>query len=74
MLVSELETLCRDADIVPGQEPLDSLVDSAFDATLPSGLVEDFDLIPDHHKSREPLDDRAIRDAFLRFFCGCAKG
>lgn len=74
MLVSELETLCRDADIVPGQEPLDSLVDSAFDATLPSGLVEDFDLIPDHHKSREPLDDRAIRDAFLRFFCSVLGG
>jgi hypothetical protein len=33
VLVSELETLCRDAGIVPGQEPLD-LADSAFDVTL----------------------------------------
>ena len=73
-LVSELETLCRDAGIVPGQEPLDSLVDSAFDATLPNGLVEDFDVIPDHHKSREPLDDRGLRDAFLRFFCSVLRG
>ena len=73
-LVSELETLCRDAGIVPGQEPLDSLVDSAFDVTLPSGLVEDFDVIPDHHKSREPLDDRGLRDAFLRFFCSVLRG
>ena len=74
MLVSELETLCRDAEIVPGQEPLDSCVDSAFDATLPAGLVEDFDEFPAYHESREPLDDRAIRDAFLRFFCTVLKG
>lgn len=73
-LVSELETLCRDADIVPGQEPLDSLIDAAFDATLPSGLVEDFDAIPAHQKSKEPLDDRAIRDGFLRFFCSVLRG
>lgn len=74
-LVSEIETLCRDAGIVPGQEPLDSLVDSAFDATLPaSGLVEDFDVVPESHKSREPLDDRGLRDAFLRFFCAVLRG
>jgi dDENN domain len=74
MLVSELETLCRDADIVPGQEPLDSLVDSAFDAALPNGLVEDFDAVPQSVASMEPLDDRAIRDAFLRFFCATLRG
>jgi dDENN domain len=74
MLVSELETLCRDADIVPGQEPLDSLVDAAFDAHIPPGLVEDFDVLSEHHDSKEPLDDRAIRDAFLRFFCTVLRG
>ena len=72
-LVSELETLCRDAGIVPGQEPLESLVDSAFDATLPSALVEDYDVLPEN-QTREPLDDRAIRDAFLRFFCAVLRG
>lgn len=72
-LISELETLCRDAAIVPGQEPLDSLVDSAFDATLPSELVEDYDVLPEN-QTREPLDDRAIRDAFLRFFCAVLRG
>lgn len=74
MLVSELETLCRDAELVPGQEPLDSLVDSAFDAALPNGLVEDFDVMPEQHHSMEPLDDRAIRDSFLRFFCATLGG
>lgn len=74
MLVSELETLCRDAGIVPGQEPLESLVDPAFDAALPSALVEDFDVVPENHQSREPLDDRAIRDAFFRFFCAIMRG
>jgi len=74
MLVSELETLCRDSEIIPGQEPLDSLVDSAFDATLPAGLVVDYEVLPEHHKSKEPLDDRAIRDAFLRFFCALLRG
>ena len=70
ILVSELETLCRDAGIVPGQEPLDSQMDSAFDVTLPSA-VEGFD-VADH--SREPLDDRAVRDTFLRFFCNLLGG
>jgi hypothetical protein len=70
VLVSELETLCRDAGIVPGQEPLDSQLDSAFDVTLPSA-VSDYDLAG---SDREPLDDRAVRDSFLRFFCGVLGG
>ena len=91
MLVSELETLCRDAGIVPGQEPIDSLIDSAFDVAIPptTTLVEDFTLPSTvtnhyHHQqqqqpqgqlvSPEPLDDRAIRDAFLRFFCAILGG
>jgi hypothetical protein len=71
VLVSELETLCRDAGISPGQEPLDSLVDSAFDASLPPFLVEDDGT---NNAIREPLDDRAVRDSFLRFFCSVLGG
>lgn len=71
-LVSEIETLCRDAGIAPGQEPLDSLVDPAFDATMPSTPVQDIGTTTQEHK--EPLDDRAIRDAFLRFFCSVLGG
>jgi len=70
MLVSELETLCRDAGIVAGQEPLDSQFDSAFDVTLPAA-VEDFGTVGN---TNEPLDDRAVRDAFLRFFCAVLGG
>lgn len=73
VLVSEIETLCRDAGIVPGQEPLDSQVDSAFNASIPAGLVDDFGSAG-HEVPREPLDDRAIRDVFLRFFCSVLGG
>jgi hypothetical protein len=72
VLVSEIETLCRDAGIVPGQEPLDSQIDSAFEASVPAALVEDE--IRLSNTNREPLDDRAIRDAFLRFFCSVLGG
>ena len=47
-------------------------MDSAFNASLPTGLVDDFGT---HSSSvREPLDDRAVRDAFLRFFCSVLGG
>ena len=72
-LVSELETLCRDAGIAPGQEPLDSEVDASFFASVPGLLVDD----SGHHDGFSvpaPLDDRAIRDAFLRFFCAVLGG
>jgi hypothetical protein len=72
VLVSEIETLCRDASIVPGQEPLDGLLDPAFEASAPTSLVEDD--IPLSNEDREPLDDRAVRDAFLRFFCAVLVG
>ena len=72
VLVSEIETLCRDASIVPGQEPLDGILDPAFEASAPASLVEDN--IPLSNEDREPLDDRAIRDAFLRFFCSILIG
>lgn len=74
VLVSEIETLCRDAGIVPGQEPLESQVDSAFSASLPVGLVDDFGGSESSEVAREPLDDRAVRDAFLRFFCSVLGG
>jgi len=70
VLVSELETLCRDSGIVDGQEPLDSQYDSAFDVGL-SHAVEDIGVAS---SAREPLDDRAVRDAFLRFFCSVLGG
>lgn len=73
ILVSEVETLCRDAGIVPGQEPLDSQVDPAFDTCVPfTALIGDFH--DDGHDTREPLDDRAVRDAFLRFFTATMAG
>jgi DENN (AEX-3) domain/dDENN domain/uDENN domain len=70
-LVAELEALCRDVDLVPGQEPLESLVDSAFHVGL-LDAVEGHDVNP--HTSRKPLDDRGVRDAFLRFFCSILGG
>jgi DENN domain-containing protein 4 len=69
-LVSELETLCRDAKIVDGQEPLDSLADEAFLVDL-SDAVDGYDI---NLENRDPLDDRAVRDAFLRFFCSVLGG
>eukprot|EP00980_Cylindrotheca_fusiformis_P021569 scaffold8420_cov120-Cylindrotheca_fusiformis.AAC.1 len=72
ILVSEVEILCRDAGIVPGQEPLDSQIDSCFEASSPLELIHDD--IPIGNLRREPLDDRAIRDAFLRFFCAILGG
>eukprot|EP00536_Pseudo-nitzschia_multiseries_P012747 jgi/Psemu1/209578/e_gw1.504.17.1 len=72
VLVSEIETLCRDASIVPGQEPLDGVLDPSFEASAPTTMVQD--VITLSNEDREPLDDRAIRDAFLRFFCSVLVG
>jgi len=72
MLVSEIETLCRDAGLVPGQEPLDSQIDPFFDVSSPAALIEDE--TPMRNTVKEPLDDRAIRDALLRFFCSVLGG
>ena len=74
MLVSEVETLCRDAGIAPGKEPLDSHIDSAFGAAIiPNNVVDDMDDRAGHTQ-HEPLDDRAVRDSFLRFFCSVLGG
>ena len=70
VLVSELETLCRDAAIIDGQEPLDSQFDAAFDVALESA-VEDVGVTK---MEEEPFDDRGARDAFLRFFCAILGG
>ncbi|OEU10689.1 DENN-domain-containing protein [Fragilariopsis cylindrus CCMP1102] len=72
VLVSEIETLCRDASILPGQEPLDGILDAAFEVSVPATMVEDNILLS--NDDREPLDDRAVRDAFLRFFCSVLVG
>ena len=72
-LIKEVESLCHDAGIVPGQEPLDYSIDSTIDSTVPSNLAESFG-----NRSKkvdnEPLDDRGIRDRFLRFFCSILGG
>lgn len=70
-LVSELETLCRDAGIVDGQEPLDSQYDASFDVALPSA-IDDTGISAGG--TAEPFDDRGARDAFLRFFCAILGG
>jgi len=74
ILVQELETLCRDAGLVPGQEPIDSQFDPAFGASVPDTTTLVDDLNDRGHKAKEPLDDRAIRDSFLRFFCSILGG
>uniref|UniRef100_A0A7S2PH45 UDENN domain-containing protein n=1 Tax=Leptocylindrus danicus TaxID=163516 RepID=A0A7S2PH45_9STRA len=89
-LVSELDALCRDAGISPGQEPLDSQIDDAFSATIPSSMIQtqgyddavrynnsSNNKSNNHYPHRpqcEPIDGRAVRDAFLRFFCSILGG
>mmetsp|Transcript_29663 Transcript_29663/g.71384 ORF Transcript_29663/g.71384 Transcript_29663/m.71384 type:complete len:1767 (+) Transcript_29663:2-5302(+) len=66
-LVTEIETLCRDASMIPGKTSPGSQSDPIIDASSAPSFVDgpnDFGSV-----EREPLDDRAIRDAFLRFFC-----
>lgn len=71
VLIEELEALCKDANINPGQEPVDTQIDSAFDVTLdPSLVINNSTEI----SVETTLDDRAIRDAFVRFFCAVLGG
>lgn len=72
MLIKELESLCQNAGIVPGQEPLDYSIDSTIDSSVPSNMTEAFG--NRSNRSYEPLDDRAVRDCFLRFFCSILGG
>jgi hypothetical protein len=69
-LLSELDALCRDANLVDGQEPIESLTDSAFFVDL-SDAVDGNDV---NAATKQCLDDRGIRDAFLRFFCAILGG
>ena len=72
MLIKEIEALCADAGIVPGQEPLDyDGVDSAIDVTCPLSPVQSSSK---DQQNRLPFDDRAVRDNFLRFFCSIMGG
>jgi hypothetical protein len=60
--------------MVPGQEPLDCGIDSAcqvIDSTVPF-CVRGFGKKKQKH--HEPLDERAVRDSFLRFFTSILVG
>ncbi|KAL7553196.1 hypothetical protein ACHAWF_016455, partial [Thalassiosira exigua] len=70
LLIKEIETLCQDAGIVPGQEPLIDSIDSSIDYTAVTSVSKNFSTSKHH----EPLDDRAVRDSFLRFFCSVLGG
>ena len=62
-LVEEIEALCLDARIEPGQEPTGPAIEAALDiADVTFAPVFDGD-------SYIQFDDRAVRDSFLRFFC-----
>ena len=62
LLISEIETICRDAALVPGQEPMGLEIEAALSVT------------PVVHEEHTQLNDRAIRDSFLRFYCTMLKG
>lgn len=67
-LVEEIETLCQDAKIYPGQEPTCTEIEAALD-------VSDVSFSPVFEDdATAPLDDRAVRDTFLRFFCSVLGG
>ncbi len=65
LLVEEIETLCQDARLIPGQEPLGIEIEAALDVSVTPIFGDDDD---------EMLDDRAVRDCFLRFFCSILGG
>lgn len=67
-LVEEIEALCQDARIEPGQEPTGPAIEAALDiADVTFAPVFDGD-------SYIQFDDRAVRDSFLRFFCFVLRG
>ncbi len=77
-LVSEIKTLCCDADIEPGQEQIDLHLDIGYDENLTLAFAEE---LKDHHHEDEDeeykkvlFDERALRDCFLRFFCSILGG
>jgi len=62
LFISEIETLCRNAGIVPGHEPVGIEIEAAFTSSI----------VP--HLGDDEFDDRALRDCFLRFFCSIFGG
>jgi hypothetical protein len=74
ILIKEVETLCRDAGIVPGQEPLNCGSDSAYQVTDATVSVSVDVFAKKTQKYHGPLDERAIRDSFLRFFTASLAG
>lgn len=57
--------MCQDARIIPGQEPLGAEIEAALDVSVSPTFGDNED---------DLLDDRAIRDCFLRFFCSILGG
>lgn len=73
LLIKEIEAICKDAGIVPGQEPLDFGVDSSCQV-IETALPSNAQIFGKLQEQRDPLDDRSIRDSFLRFFCSILGG
>ena len=69
-LVNELDMLCRDAMIPDGQATVPLNTQNSLTSNLSN--VEEFEAMSNNQ--RRKLDDRAIRDAFLRFFCTVLSG
>ena len=66
--MEEIETLCQDAKLYPGQEPTGVEIEAALD-------ISDVSFSPIFDEDDvSPLDDRAIRDTFIRFFCSVLGG
>jgi len=59
--------------LVPGKEPIGSQVDGAESLRSQNRFIHVFGS-ETQHLNCEPLDGRAIRDAFLRFFCSVLEG
>lgn len=75
LLIKEIEALCSDAGMIPGQEPLDRSTDGVVAFTMPSTpMGSGHEKDKDHRHQHRPLDGRAVRDAFLRFFCSILGG
>lgn len=72
-LIREIDALCQDAGIVAGQEPLDYGAESVIDTTT-DVIAENIFGKTSNQQCQQPLDDRAVRDNFLRFFCSILGG
>lgn len=73
LLIKEVEVICKDAGIVPGQEALDFGFDSSCQV-IESSLLSNVRIFEKKLELHDSLDDRSIRDSFLRFFCSILGG